>query len=96
MEDLCSEGGIRELDFQFGSELYKERFGNRKAFESRIHVFGLNARGLAVNIMRLSAAVLQRSIRELLERSNLFDKLKAVWRAQLKKRQLPAGSADAK
>ena len=87
MEQLCAER-VKEYDFGFGTEQYKERFGNRKIHETRIHIFGTNIRGLTANILKTSGMILSAILRSLLERTKLFTKLKTIWRTRLKKRQL--------
>lgn len=87
LEDLCAEG-VQAYDFDYGAERYKQRFGNAKWWEAdRIHVYSSTPKGIVLNVLRTSMEMLDRTLRKLLDRTELLPELKTTWRRRLKERQ---------
>jgi hypothetical protein len=79
MEELCKED-VRTIDFGSGPARYKERFGDRKLMETNLYIFAPRARGLLLNGVKTFMWVIERVLRNLLERSNLLPRIKRFWR----------------
>ena len=86
LQDLCADG-VKAVDFGYGDEMYKQRFGNRKWEEGRLHMFSTTPRGICLNVLRTSSTFLDRIARRTLQRFTLFATLKRRWRKALKDRQ---------
>jgi hypothetical protein len=85
LEDLCTLGVVQYLDFGFGDASYKSRFGDQSRQEAIVNIFSKNVNGLKINIPRLLIVGSQRGALKFLKRFNLLEKIKRIWRKQLKK-----------
>lgn len=79
MEEFCSHG-VEEIDFGSSDEEYKKRFSNIVWRETNLHVFAPSPKGLALNAMNTITALLNEPTRAFLERTNLIQRAKKVWR----------------
>ena len=82
LEELCLEG-VKEVDFDYGSESYKQRFGNSHWQEALIYLFAPNFKGLELRALRMQAFLTDKYLRQGLERINLLPKIKKMWRKRL-------------
>jgi hypothetical protein len=89
LQDLCADG-VKAVDFGYGDEMYKQRFGNLKWEEGRLHLFSTTPRGICLNVLRTSSTLLDVVARRILQRFALFTVLKTKWRKALKNRQAAA------
>jgi len=83
LEDLCSLGNIKLIDFGFGEAPYKSRFGDHNWQEATIHIFSSNIGGLKINTLRMLTIGGYRLSVGLLKRFNLLDKAKRSWRQKV-------------
>jgi hypothetical protein len=86
LEDLC-QNAVREIDFGYGVERYKQQFGNCTWHEAIIHIFAPTFKGLALNAVRTLVLVTDRLARTILERTKLLPKLKRAWRIRIRPAQ---------
>jgi len=85
MEEFCSEG-VEAIDFGFSDEEYKERFGNVMWRESDLHVFAPRLMGLSLSAMKSITVLLHEPARAFLERTNLIQRVKKIWRKMARRR----------
>jgi len=87
LEEFCSHG-VGALDFGFTDDWYKKRFGNASRREATVHVFAPTSKGVSLSAMRTFTSLIDESFRALLERTNLIQNVKKMWRkVALKKGQ---------
>lgn len=79
MQDFCSEG-VEAIDFGSSDEEYKKRYGNVMWHESDLHVFAPSPRGLILSGMKMITVLLREPTRTFLERTNLIQRVKKIWR----------------
>jgi len=79
VEELCSSG-VKEIDFGFSDEEYKKRFANWTWQGSNVYLYAPTRRGVTLSAMKLITTSLNESARYLLERANLIQRVKRVWR----------------
>lgn len=79
LEDLCSIGNVRYLDFGFGDASYKSRFGDENHQEAIINIFSNRVNGLKINILRIIILGSQQLVKRILVRYNLLEKIKKLW-----------------
>ena len=84
IEDFCREG-LEQVDFGFGSGLYKERFGNKSWPETSLNIYAPTMKGVMVNGLRTSFMTSDRLIKNFLVRTNLLPNIKTAWRARVSK-----------
>jgi len=82
LERLCAEG-VSEVDFDYGSENYKQRFGNVHWQEALVYFFASSTKGLELRLLRKQSFLTDKYIRVGLERINLLPKIKRFWRKRL-------------
>ncbi len=91
VEDLCSEGIVREIDFGLGDADYKRHFCNRSWQEESIYIFGPSLKGLAANMTMNSFAMIDRNVERVLRRLKIIQKIKRSWRDRAASKTKPAG-----
>ena len=79
MEEFATTG-VEEIDFGFTDDEYKRRFGNLTWQEASIFIFAPSLRGLNLSAMKVTAAMLHEPLRALLDRVNLMQRAKRIWR----------------
>jgi hypothetical protein len=79
MEEFCSRD-VEVIDFGFSDEEYKRRFANLIWQASSLHIFAPVSKGLALSLKKMTANVLHEPTRALLDRSNLIQRAKKLWR----------------
>jgi hypothetical protein len=80
MEEFCSEG-LEAIDFGFTDDEYKRRFGNLMRLEGNVHIFARSPKGVALSAMKAMTTMLHEPTRKILERTNLTQKVKKIWRS---------------
>ncbi len=85
VEDLCNSG-VKEIDFGVGEAEYKKRFSNRLLTEASVYLFAPNLKGIALNIVRSTAGVIDNTLRKALEHTKLLPKVKRFCRSRLTSR----------
>ena len=86
LEDLC-QNEMHEIDFCYGSERYKQQFGNCTWHEAIVHIFAPTWKGFALNAIHTLVLLTDRLGRRILERTKLLPKLKRAWRVRLRPSQ---------
>ncbi len=79
IEDLCSIGDVKYLDFGFGDAAYKSRFGNANNTEAIINIFSNRFRSLKISILRIIIVGSQEYAKNILKRFDLLEKIKRKW-----------------
>jgi hypothetical protein len=82
VEDLCN-AGVREVDFGVGKAEYKERFGNRHLEEASVGIFAPKPKGIALNLARTAAGVIESGLKKALDYFAFLQKIKRYWRSRL-------------
>jgi hypothetical protein len=93
IESFCKDANVAQIDFGLGDAQYKETLSTQQWFESTVHIFAPNLTGLKLNLLRTAPALVDQSIRRILERTQLLPKVKKIWRNL--KRQEPESNATA-
>lgn len=83
VEDLCV-AGVREVDFGYGIERYKQQFGKCTRHEGIIHIFAPTCKGFGLNLLRTFVVGTDYFFRKALERTNLLTRLKKAWRVHVR------------
>jgi len=84
LEDLCV-AGVREVDFGYGIERYKQQFGKSTWHEGIVHIFAPTCKGVSLNVLRTFVVGTDYFFRKALERTNLLPRLKKAWRVHVRK-----------
>lgn len=79
MEEFCSEG-VEAIDFGPSEEEYKKRFGSVMWLQADVHLFAPNLKGLVLSGMESIAVLLREPARACLERTDLIQRVKKIWR----------------
>jgi len=87
LEDLCSDGTIKTMDFGFGDALYKSRFGDLKWHEASVYIYPLNLKGIKLKMIRYCVSQSYQYSVDILKKFNLLEKVKRTWRDKLIERK---------
>lgn len=87
IEDLCDDEEIEILDYGFGDAEYKQSFSSEKTMKAHIPIFAPTFKGLKINAMRTQAELMTTAARYVLTRTNLYQKVKRVFRDRLSARE---------
>ncbi len=79
IEELCREG-VAAIDFGIGDALYKRRFGSKQWNESTVCLYAPRWTGMRVKALGTAALLVDRTIKALLEKTNLAGRIKKLWR----------------
>jgi hypothetical protein len=82
IDELVSEG-VGRFDFGLGDAHYKQRFGDRSWRETTVRLFGNTWRSQMLRAYVGSCEVVDRTLRSLVQRVGLSDRLKQAWRRRL-------------
>lgn len=82
LEELCNQG-IRGVDFGYGVEGYKQRFGDSKWHEAMVRIYAPTARGLALKLLTALTLLTDRLARKILDQINVLPILKKLWRKRV-------------
>jgi len=80
---------VREVDFGYGIEQYKQQFGNCIWHEGIVHIFAPTCKGFSLNVLRTFLAGTDYFLRQALERTDLLPRLKRAWRVHVRQGQRP-------
>jgi Acetyltransferase (GNAT) domain len=92
--DMCGQK-VKKMDFGLGTALYKEKFGDFKFDETTMWIFQFGLRGIFLNILRHLAQGPIESLRKIIKRLGLEQKLKRLWRARATPPSESATTAEA-
>lgn len=85
LDDLCQQN-VKLVDFGFGEEMYKQRFGNCKWQDAEmICLFANRSRGIALRVLRTVTGIVDGFGRNCLKVFHLKPRLKRAWRRHLNK-----------
>ena len=80
LEEFCQDESVREYDFGYGSEWYKQRFGDRQWQEALVTIYAPTLRALRLKALRTILSSADRGARAILERAHLIGKARRAWR----------------
>lgn len=82
IEGFCdgNREGVTAVDFATGHAQYKEVLSNHRWSEVCIYIFAPSARGIGLNVLRSFIGGLDQTIKKVLARTSLLQKLKKAWR----------------
>jgi hypothetical protein len=83
IEGLCNDKRVdrlREIDFGLGDAQYKQQLASKCWEEVSLQVFSPSLRGITLNFLITSLDSLDRFLRIILNRLDLFDRAKTLWR----------------
>jgi len=83
VEDLCADGGVRELDFGTGSAQYKRDMCDSSRLSVSKLLFAPTLKGVCVNALRSPPLAFSQAAKWILTRSGLFEKARKRWRSRL-------------
>jgi hypothetical protein len=95
VEAFCDDGagGVRAVDFGPGYAWYKQAICNEEWTETAMYIFAPTAKGLGLNVLRTVMGVADRTIKGVLERTNLLQKIKKAWRNRARPKEALRASA---
>jgi len=79
LEGLCTEG-VKAVDFYFTDSAYKERICNVTRREATLYLFAPTPKGLSLSAMRALTSLVHVPTRAFLERTDLIQRVKKLWR----------------
>lgn len=79
LEELCREG-VRAVDFGWTDSAYKERICNITNREADLYIFAPTAKGVGLSATRALTSSVHVPLRAILQRMNLIQNVKKVWR----------------
>lgn len=85
VEDACADPALRLLDFGPGRSDYKRHFSSDGYEERNLVVFAPTFRARRINLLRTAILGTASVTRRTLDSSGLTERLKAAWRARLRK-----------
>lgn len=83
--EFCSEG-VKQVDFGYGVEEYKQRFGNCKWHEAMVTIYAPTARSLGLKVVVTLTLLIDHCARKTLERIKVLPRLKRFWRKHVTNR----------
>lgn len=84
--DLCEERVADHVDFGSGDAQYKRDWCDENEKEISFYLFGPSFKGILVNILRTPLLAGAQAARWALNRTNLLEKTKKLWRSRLSQR----------
>jgi hypothetical protein len=88
LEELCTEG-VKAVDFFFTDSPYKERICNVTRWETSLYVFAPTPKGLCLSAMRALTSLVHVPMRAFLERTDLTQRVKKLWRKMVREKGEP-------
>jgi hypothetical protein len=85
VEDACADPALRLLDFGPGRSDYKRHFSSEGYEERNLVVFAPTFRARRINLLRTAILGTASVARRAFDSSGLTERLKAAWRARLRK-----------
>lgn len=79
LEEFCSEN-IAAVDFGFSDNAYKERICTVVKHEASLHLFASTLKGFRLAAMRASTSLVHEALKTLLQRTDLIQNVKKMWR----------------
>jgi hypothetical protein len=83
IEDLCADDDVELVDFGFGDAEYKRRFANESWPEADVVLFAPTFRAARINLTRTALAGAAGTVRSLLTRLGVAQRLRRRWRRRL-------------
>ncbi|MGD1154819.1 MAG: GNAT family N-acetyltransferase [Terriglobia bacterium] len=82
-EEFCSDG-LQQVDFGYGVEGYKQRFGSCTWNEAKLRIYAPTARGLALKLLIGQMLLIDHLVRRILSGIKVLPRLKKFWRKQVR------------
>ena len=86
LEDICADPDTESIDFGFGDADYKRSYGDKQWQEASVYIFAPRLYPVFINMLRTSATGLNRSLKYILNRTDLTGWVKRRWRNLLQRR----------
>lgn len=81
IEELC-RSGVAQIDFGPGEALYKQRLATETSQTVSVYIYGPGLKALMINAGRTATGQLERFLRNALQRTWLYSRIKKSWRLQ--------------
>jgi hypothetical protein len=91
IEGFCDRDNVREvesIDFGLGDAQYKEVLGNTQWQDASLYFFAPHVRGCMLNMVRTPLIFGDRAARRILQKTQLLQQVKSIWRRRLAKNRL--------
>lgn len=94
LEGFCAEKPrqVTSIDFGLGDAPYKQLLGDGEWQEASVYLFGSSPGSIALNLIRTPVLLLDKTLRQVLVRTNLLARLKHVWRQRVSRAGESSGS----
>jgi hypothetical protein len=86
LEEQCGNG-VGIVDFGYGEEAYKQRFGDSRWNEATVRIFAPSMRGLVLNLVSTQSLLVDRLVKSGLQQIGLLSRLKKTWRRRVTNRK---------
>jgi hypothetical protein len=89
IEEFCEDSAdrVRGVDLGPGYSFHKQALCNEKWMETAVYIFAPTMRGFCFNVVRSLIGTMDQTIKKALERTNLLQKIKKVWRSRSKPKE---------
>jgi len=86
IEGFCDgpREGVTALDFGPGHAQYKEVLSNQEWRETCIYIFAPTIKGISLNLVRTLISGMDQTVKRILVRTKLLQKVKKAWRARMR------------
>jgi hypothetical protein len=83
IEGFCdgNREGVTGIDFGPGNAQYKELLSNQRWRETAVYIFAPSLKGISLNVVRSIVVGMDQTIKRVLARTNLLQRIKKSWRA---------------
>jgi CelD/BcsL family acetyltransferase involved in cellulose biosynthesis len=90
IEGFCAGSeNVAGVDFATGSAEYKEALSNCVWDETEVYIFAPSFKGIALNVVKTSAAGIDKALKSFLERTGFLQKVKKAWRGRMAHARAP-------
>jgi hypothetical protein len=93
IEGFCdgNREGVTAVDFATGYAQYKEMLSNQKSSEISVYIFAPSLKGIGLNGARSLILGVDQTIKKILARTDLLQKIKRRWRAHARPKEATQG-----
>jgi hypothetical protein len=95
IEGFCDghREGVTAVDFALGHAQYKEVLSNQKWRETAVYIFAPTFKGIGLNLARTLISWTDQTIKKVLARTNLLQRIKKAWRDRAKPKEAAHAAA---
>ena len=83
LEEMCGSE-VKEVDFGYGEEEYKQRLSSNRWSEATVHIFRPSLKGLVLNLVSTQNLLIDRFVKDGLRQIGLLSRLKKRWRRHVR------------